>query len=330
MNPQESTQVVIDGIKSKMPFILAGIIILSAIADAVSMAMYGADDAVFRVLAILVRVVMGFFIVLDPMRNLMRSVGFYALSLGLARILESFGMLANPSDLFFAIAIVMIGMGVNQVYSGYNYLRDVSRGRFGMIFGSAALALLMVIIIVSTASAEESLDPDYDAQLILSSVIYLAQYVLILLIMDGDDFRFSSWNEKSVRKLDEIRLAYTLTPGMRFPRPYAVVLKHMFDDRSSWSPVDDGGPVECETRLRIVDDKATSVAILQKWKGSDRIYMTVTPDDVGTILQANRFWVTDVVADDKDDGKFTNLRLYADGTMISNVSVAPDGTEVAQ
>ncbi len=322
MSTQETAQAIIAVAKNRISFILAGIIIISGLIDVANMTVFGNTDTVLTDTAVaIVKIGMGLFIIFDPKRNLMRSVGFYALSLGIARIIASFPMLGSPSDLPFIVAIVMVVMGANLVYSGYSYLQDVSRGRFGMTLGSAALALIMAAALVSYVVAGDELEIDVTD--IIVTVVYLIQYLLILVIMDSDEFRFSSWEEKSVRKMDDMRVMYTLTPGMYIPREDAKAIKHMFDDRSSWSEVDDGGPVECEKRLRLAEDKVTAVMIMQKWKDSDRIYFTVSTNDDGTILQANRFSVTDAVADDADDDKFMNIRLYADGTMLSNISVMP-------
>ena len=62
--------------------------------------------------------------------------------------------------------------------------------------------------------------------------------------------------------------------------------------------------------------------ILQKWKDSERIYVTLVNDDSGTILQANRFWITDIIPDVGEDGELTCIRLFADGRMLSSISVA--------
>ena len=320
MSTQETAQAVIAVAKNRLSFILAGIIIISGLIDVANMTVIGNSDSVLTdTLVAIVKIGMGIFIIFDPKRNLMRSVGFYALSLGIARIISSLPMLGSSSDFIFIVAIVMIVMGVNLGYSGYSYLQDVSRGRFGMTFGSAALALIMAATIVSSVALSDQLETETTDLIIY--IVYLFQYVLILVIMDSDEFRFSSWEEKSVRKMDDMRVTYTLTPGMHIPREDAKVIKHMFDDRSSWSKVDDGGPVECEARLHMEEDKVTSVMIMQKWKDSDRIYFTICNNDDGTILQANRFYVTDAIADDTDDDRFMNVRLYADGAMLSNISV---------
>ena len=311
-NVQNAAQGFIGAIKRKMPFFLASIIIISGLID---------DNIVNNSIVAFIKISMGLFIIFDPKRNLMRSVGFYALSLGLARIVSTLPMLGSESDLFFIVALVMLGMGINLVVSGYSYLQDVSRGRFGMTFGSAALAIIMALSLIMMITTPDDDEYGLNAGYMLVYSVYLIQYLLILLIMDSDEFRFSSWQEKSVRKLDNIRLSYSLTPGTQISREDARIMKHMFDDRASWTPVDDGGPVECEKRIRLVDEKVSTVMIMQKWKGSDKIHITISTSNDGTILQANRFYVTEVSADDADDEKFMNLRIYSDGAMISNFSV---------
>jgi hypothetical protein len=326
MSTVEGVQAAIVAIKRKIPFILAAILLISGVFEAVNFLVFGGESAsIGDLCAAVVKILIGLFIIFDPKRSLLRSVGFYAISLGLSRVIDSVILLGEPSDVMFIAAIVMIALGVNLFVSGYNYLHDTSRGRFGMTMGSAALDLMMILMIVITFTSGDGSDEEFRNMIVYS--ISVVQYTLILIIMDSDEFRFSSLREKSVKKLDEVRLTYTLTPGMHVSRDDALVLKHMFDDRSSWSAVEDGGPVECERKLWIFEEKVASVMILQKWKGSDRIYVTMAADDKGTILQANRFWITDVVADDPDDGTFMNVRLYADGAMLSNISVEKEAVE---
>lgn len=322
MSTQKTVQAYIDAAKNRVTYILAGIIILSALADIADMVVFDdMDAAVSSTIVAIVKLGMGLLMLFDPKRSLMRTVGFYALTLGISRIIASLSMLGNSSNFIFVIGIVVVAMGVNLVYSGYSYLQDVSRGRFGLIFGSSVLAIIWTAMLVTSVTGAFGVETDTGSLIV--NVVYLIQYLLILLIMDSDDFRFSSWNEKSVRKIGDIRVTHTTTPGTYIERQDAKIIKHMFDDRSSWSPLDDGGPVECERKIRMADDKITSVMIMQKWRGSDRIYITVVTDDDGTILQANRFSVTDVLADDADDERFMNVRLFSDGTMLSNLSVKP-------
>ena len=307
-----------------LPFVLAAIIIISGVYNLWKYMTFEESAASFgEICGSLIMIAMGLLILFDPKRSLLRAIGFYAMSLGLSRVMNSFSSIASESDIMFIVGLVMLGMGANLIYSGYCYLKDTSRGRFGMTTASALLALLMIILIVMMSVGGDEVD-DYTMSEIISCFISLIQYAFVLLLMDMEVFRFGSFNEKALRKMEVIRRTYAPAPDMFINREDGVVLKHMFDDRSSWAPVEDGGPVECEKKLFMEEERSKSVMILQKWKSSDKIHVTMVTDDNGTILQANRLCVSDVVADNADDSGFMNIRLYTEGRMVANLAVAEE------
>ena len=119
-----------------------------------------------------------------------------------------------------------------------------------------------------------------------------------------------------------VSITRTMDPGFSVSKEDAIELMNMFEDRSSWTPVCDGGPAECEKRYRFEEGRIPGTIILQKWKDSDRIYATVVSDDTGTIIQANRFYITDVIPNSKDEKEITQIRLFSDGRMLSSVLVS--------
>lgn len=269
-----------------------------------------------------VKIVMGLCIIFDPKKNLLRAVGFYAFALGFSRLLASFPYIGNPSPVMFIVGLVFIGMACNLMISGINYLNDTSRSRNGMTRTAALLALLQIGIMVYYIKVEGIiLDFDTMAEDVFPYVISTLQYVTLLVIMDTEELRFGSHLEKSNTRIESIRTTYALDMDMMIPQADADILLHMFDDRSSWTEITDGGPAECEKRLKIVDRRVPSVMILQKWRDSDKIHVTVVNDDTGTMITANRFSVTDVLPEGPDDG-FRYIRLFDDGRMLSQIWVS--------
>ena len=267
------------------------------------------------------KVCMGLFILFDPRKNLLRAVGFYAFALGLSRLLMSIRYVFNPNDIFFIIGLVFVGMGCNLMWSGYNYLNETSRSRNGMTMTASLLALMQAFTILYYVK----ILGDNTLETLLSDtipeIILLFQYLALLLIMDTEELRFGSNLEKANSRAERIRVTYTLESGLMLMREDALTIRHMFDDRSSWSPVDDGGPVELERRIHLVNGRIPACMIMQKWQGSDRIYVTMVNEDDGSIITANRFYVTDVVPDKESDDDFRHLRLYQDGRMLAQIWV---------
>lgn len=326
---QVVAQKIIGFIKSKLMYLLALIIIVSgsyelyaiAVTDAFSEMAY-----IDRIFSASVKIIMGLFILFDPNKTLTRAIGFYAMSLGISRIITSFNSLSSTQLVSFIIGLVMIGMGINLLVSGYNYLNDKARGRFGMTVSSSIMSIVLIysIFLSTNMGLAGNLGKLDD---VASDIIAVIQYLILLVIMDTEEVRFSSVKERAVAKLRSISVTRTLESGFTLQRKDAITLVHMFEDRSGWSAVTDGGPVDCEKRINFVKARIAGVMILQKWKDSDRIYATVVNDDKGTILQANRFSITDVVPDVYNDTDFTNIRLFSDGRMLSSISVRENDLE---
>ena len=317
----EGGQWIIEVIKKRMVYILAIILFVSGLYDiyTVAVANYADQwDFVDEIVSAVIKMVAAEFMVFDPKKSIMRAIGFYSMSLGITRIISSLSTLYFVSSLSLAIGGVMLVMGVNMLISSYNYLNDTTRGRTGITLSATVLALMDVLFIVLIFESNRfGLDPSQYGDM-SKIIISLFEYITLLLIMDTKELRFSTSYEKSNTRIESARVTYTVAGDLTIDPEDAKVMSHMFDDRSSWKVCDNGGPVECEYKIRIIDGRIPSTVIMQKWKDSDPIHFTVVNDDTDSIILANRFSVHSVSSDGE---RPSFLRLFDEKRMIMQIAV---------
>lgn len=261
------------------------------------------------------------FILFDPQKSIVRAVGFYAISIGISRVIFSINILATQSMFALALGSTFLFMGANLLYSGYRYLKDTSRGLTMMIISTGCLALLQAILLLMNFQQYMLLNEIVYAEL-MPSVISFFEYLVLLLILDTEELRYSTLLQQVNTKVESICVTNTARKPLILKRDDALVLKHMFDDRSSWTALNDSGPAESEKKLVLVRGRIESVMILQKWSGHDNIFITMANTEGGTVMLANRFSVSDVFADGDDDS-FTSVRLFDGERMLMSLMVEP-------
>ena len=304
-------------------YLLALILILSSAYEIYTVYMADSTDEwgfLGETYSAVIKIIMAEFILFDPKKSLPRAVGFYAMSIGLSRVINAITTLSQRSAFSLAVGLVLLFMGGNLIYSSYQYMKDTVRGRNGMLYSTCVLAFMQAIMLAfyyQTYKMTGSVE-GFD---LIPSAIMLIQYIVLLLMLDTEDVRYSTLLEKTSTRVESVTSSNMILKGFVLKRDDALVIKHLFDDRSTWQPISDGGPVEAEKRIRLVEGRIQSNMILQKWHGSDRIYVTVVNDDDGTILLGNRFSVTSVVPDVEGDNEFSNLRLFDDKKMLMQMAV---------
>lgn len=267
----------------------------------------------------IIKIVMAEFILFDPKKNVLRAVGFYAISLGITRVISAISTLSFVSDISLAVGGITLFMGANILISGYSYLKDTTRGRTGMIIGTGSLALLQTIMLMlSYESYRMTGFIKFDE--LIPSILLLFQYIVLLLILDTEEVRYGTLMEKTNTRVESIRVTNTVENDFALRKEDAEVMVNMFSDRSSWQQPTIGGRVESEKRVLMVDGRIQSWMILQKWKGSDKIYATMANDPDGSILAAKRFTIHRVVSDN-DGEEITSVRLYDDTSLIMQLAV---------
>jgi hypothetical protein len=266
------------------------------------------------VLSIFLQIFFGTMILIDFSGNLGRAIGFYALSIGSSRLINYIHTLFDPHGISFIFGLVMVIMSVNMLYTGITFVRGSARSRMGMALTSLLMLSLTIGSLYYYASTYDYRPEDL-LEYFPDQCIICALYVLLFLMVGTETVRDSMPAVRYQKMLSSIRRVGASDPDSYILRSDAKVLAAAFEDRSSWTPVTDGGPALCEYKFRLTHHmNDTSAVRIQKWKDSEKLYITVTDSDKGSILNACRSAVTSVHYDGSID-TCSNIRFFGDGGL---------------
>ncbi len=272
------------------------------------------------VLSIFLQIFFGTMILIDFSGNLGRAIGFYALSIGCNRLINYIHVLFDPHGISFIFGLVMVVMSVNMLYTGVTFVRGSARSRFGMTVTS-----LIMLALTAGSLYYSALTYNYTPEDLLEyypdQCIICAMYALLFLMVGTETVRNSMPAVRYQKMLSSIRRVGATEPESYILRSDAKILAEAFEDRSAWTPVTDGGPALCEYRFMLSHHMNDASAVrIQKWKNSDKLYITVTDSDKGSILNACRSAVTSVYYDGSID-TCSNIRFCGDRglTIVFNV-----------
>lgn len=257
----------------------------------------------------IILLVCGAIIVADKKRSLPRSVGVYAVGMGLYRAFSVMGNLRPHSDtnlIYFVIIIV----GLNMAVSGRAYLKGESRARITMMYSAMAMFLICAIGLIYLY-ATNGHDLTYLFHNYGRYVILALMYMTYILILDTEKLRRLDWLEVHNRTLGGITRTYHLAADAAIEEYEARRLTEGMSSEKGWIRVSDGGPARIEMRAPIWNGTGLSYLTAQKWHGSDSIYLTMSDHEDGTLIQATRLVLNDI------EIRGSRLRLsVSDGTMI--------------
>ncbi len=294
---------------------IAFLMILSAVVYAMRVHMGETGLSATVSIAYLALAVAGVLILTDDERSLPRSVGLYAVGLGIYRVFSVVGSITLHSrlNIFYYI---LIALGINMVISGRAYIKGSTRARRTMIMSSSLLLLANMIFIIYLYQMGSSL---YDIFMMYPMNFMLtALYFILILILDSDKLRRLDWLEVHGRTVDGIRRTYHLDRSASIYRSDWCILGSGLSDVSGWDPVSDGGPAERECHVSFSNGRGRSYLTAQRWKGRDEMFVTICDHPGGTVIQAARLIITEIESDDdavrliSPDGTFMQLTLEDD------------------
>lgn len=262
-----------------------------------------------------------FLILVDENRNLLRTVGLMAVCLGMDRALSCIPQLV-PHEITSLIPFFQIILGLNLVVSGRSYIKGVTRSRVTMTLSAILIAAVNIYIIVSMILSD--IPPVECFTQMPGTVVTIILYVLFIAVLDSAYLRSKDIMEIHNTTLEGIRDTYVQGDSTLITEDMASLLNSMFSDRSSWTAIDDGGPVESECQLVLQSRYGISYMILQKWKGSEVIHATVSDHCEGTLIHAQRFDLIDVFLDGGDVADSGAITLIGRGRRINLGIIHPE------
>lgn len=295
-------------------FVMALLMVLMSI-DYFYSALTGSNDLkVTASIGNIILLVCGAIIIADKKRSLPRSVGVYAVGMGLYRAFSVMGNLHPRSEIDYIdtniIYLVIIAVGLNMAVSGRAYLKGASRARITMMYSAMAMFLICAISLIYLYATNDH-DLTYLVQNYGRYIILALMYLTYILILDTEKLRRLDWLEVHNRSLGGITRTYHLAADAAIEEYEAHRLAEGMSSEKGWIPVSDGGPARIEMRAPIWNGTGLSYLTAQKWHGSDNIYLTMSDHEDGTLIQATRLVVDGIEMRER------KLRLsVSDGTVI--------------
>ena len=256
----------------------------------------------------------GSMLIFNPRRTFNTSIGIYAIIMGCISFGNNWPALSEPlfngmdpdsflgaivtllDDVYFVVMLVMLGLSINLMVSGLSYLRGRPRGTVGMMskaFFLLSVNLMMLLINfrlgVYKTFGEAFLDDPV-------SIIQIVMFVIFLNMMDTEEARRYNTKTRLKTSTEALRQSKTLD-GKSFIhfKDAEVLCSSTFE---GWDRPDDGGPAEFEYRFTIHSTGGSSFVTVQRWKGHDKYYLTITDHERGSNIRATRMAVDGMALSD--------------------------------
>lgn len=243
-----------------------------------------------RVPGTILFIICGTLLFLDVRRNFLRAVGLYALCMGFSRIITCLPFLISTEDTTNGVGWIIFILGVNLCYSGYSLLSGSVRGKYGM-FAAAVVFSGFYMLLLGFMAYFDLVLLDYSMWDFLDDVYTLmipfSMYFILLWLIDTDEIRYNDKVSRHIRILNSIDSTYRTVEDLSFTEREAAQLASPGGE--GWTLFDhDNGPVEMEMRTVLTAPYGTAHITIQKWYGSDLLYLTISAFEDGTLLFAQR------------------------------------------
>lgn len=241
---------------------------------------------IFDFISKLILLIFGLVIFFDKNKNLMRSIGFYAIALGLNRCLNSLASVGEESNYMFYIGLGMLALGANLTYSGVSYLRGISRKLTTM--------RLITLAIVSSYI------------LILILMIYMGSNLIDFIISDKEDFitilmylfflmlLFSKEVYKNI-PIERVKVDLLDIKSNLYARSISAdseslnILRSGLESGNGWKKIRNAEDFGTEVTVPITVDDEKRFIIAQSWNGKEGIFVTIVDDPDDSFVGCMRF-----------------------------------------
>lgn len=241
----------------------------------------------------------GSILVFNPRRTFNTSIGLYAIVMGTVSFCKTWETLEVSSgdlgifgfiyDAMFIAQMILLALSINLMVSGTSYLRGRPRGTLGMM--TKAMLLLAINLFNIVAGVRLGIYNDLADALredpVMTVQIFL--FFIFLNVLDSDEARSYNTKNRLSDSTEALRHTKTLDGKSYILLKDAVALNSKTFE--GWYRPRDGGPVELEYRFAIHTTGGASYVTVQRWRGKDAYYLTITDHERGTNIRATRMSV---------------------------------------
>ncbi len=270
----------------------------------------------------------GIVIVLDANRNVFRTISIFALCLSIGHFITAWDFLSTRVDtggdldpifmVMFLIGIVYLYLAGSLLHTSYSYFKKRSVKRTNAM--AVALVMISIEIIPMALMIRDGMSIMEYMEDYKGGVFYILLYLAFFVLLDSDQVRLSTVYEGAHSSMRDIRLTYA-PDSLHGISADDVDLLMQPSKNKGWTPIDDGGPAEIQMKFPIKKLRESSYVTVQKWKGSDSLYFTISSNPSGTLINAKRFEVVHISLDGKDAYSSTRIRLYSPDGSVTEMDI---------
>jgi hypothetical protein len=294
----------------RLEYLLGFLMAAVGIIDIYNSMQYWSDGSkvVFTIASDAVLLVGGSTLALSRTKSMVKTAGFYALCLGMSRMISSSNGLLNSSWYMMAASAAMFLLGLNLAYSGIRYLTGVSRNAATMRYTSSAIALLYALLFVYILHLNvigDGLMSVYSAIIVLFTSM---MYGLFSYTLHSDEVWSRTFIGRTKDDIHAIRSSFNFASGAAVDRKDAMAIRRALDgDIPSCSC----GPVTGEISVTVFKRDERSRMLMERWDGRTGLRLTLMQDTDGSYYGG-----TDTVIKMEPEGgdieKCQAFRLYCE------------------
>ena len=223
------------------------------------------------------------------------SVGIYALTLGLSRIIRSFPGLTVPNDgdfindVRFYAALVFIVIGANLALCGYNHLTVKTKDPGRMKYVSLLLLTVYTLYLGYGLYVGEDV-----VGLFLSDVNmfgYLPLYVGLLAVLFTRELIENAPSGRIASFLSSMSSSVYIGDSITISQQDAERIAEGFGNTDSWDEIAVGDMILKENSIVMNTHNGNKDVVLERWPDSDCLYLTVINDIDDSFVSGQRMKV---------------------------------------
>lgn len=214
------------------------------------------------------------------------AVGVYALTLGLSRIIRSMPGLTAHSDITFYASLVFTIIGGNLAWGGYNHLTVKTRNPGNMKYTSMLLLTFICLILGFSAYMDYDVIATFLEDITLMG--YLPLYLGLLIVLYSKELVENAPFARIVRTLRSISSNLYVGNTINVTERDAEIIQEGFSSAESWRLIYVGDKAIRENTVEFHSNGVQRDVILEKWPGSDELYITIINDRRDSLIIGQR------------------------------------------
>ncbi len=214
------------------------------------------------------------------------AVGVYALTLGLSRIIRSMPGLTAHSDITFYASLVFTIIGGNLAWGGYNHLTVKTRNPGNMKYTSMFLLVFICLILGFSAYMDYDVIATFLEDITLMG--YLPLYLGLLIVLYSKELVENAPFARIVRTLRSISTNLYVGDTINVTERDAEIIQEGFSSTDSWRLIYVGDKAIRENTVEFHSNGVQKDVILEKWPGSDELYITIINDRKDSLIIGQR------------------------------------------